>query len=341
MLNKTISVLLLFIATIFILIYGQNLLIPLIFSLLLWFLVRKIKITLDKVRFIKKYIPSWFKSLISALFICLILVLVANTLSSSISTITDSYNKYESNVEAITLKLNKSLHINILEIIKAHLGDFDFGKIIGSVFNSLTYLLSNALLIILYTVFIFLEESHFSSKLKAIFPNVDQYVRITRTIDRIEKSIADYIGLKTLVSLISSALCYVMLLWIGVDSPFFWASLIFMFNFIPTIGTFVGTGFPAIFSLLQFGDFTHFFMVLIFIGGIQFLVGNLLEPKLMGNSLNISTLVTIISLSFWGAIWDITGMFLSVPITVIMVIIFSQFEKTKSIAILLSAKGEV
>ena len=66
-----------------------------------------------------------------------------------------------------------------------------------------------------------------------------------------------------------------------------------------------------------------------------------MEPKLLGNNMNLSPLVTILALSFWGAIWGITGMILSVPITVIMVIIFSQFEHTKPIAILLSERGNV
>ena len=93
--------------------------------------------------------------------------------------------------------------------------------------------------------------------------------------------------------------------------------------------------------LLQFGEFGPAIMVLIFVGLAQVLVGNILEPKLMGYSMNISPLVTIIALSIWGAIWGITGMVLSVPITVIMLIIFSQFEKTKPVAIMLSEKGKV
>lgn len=99
--------------------------------------------------------------------------------------------------------------------------------------------------------------------------------------------------------------------------------------------------FPAVFSLLQFGEVTPFLIVLIAVGCIQVIVGNIIEPKLFGKSLNLSPLVTILSLAVWGKIWGITGMVLSVPITVIMIIIFSQFEKTKSVAILLSENGDI
>jgi len=82
-------------------------------------------------------------------------------------------------------------------------------------------------------------------------------------------------------------------------------------------------------------------ILLIVLGGIQFTVGNILEPRIMGNSLNISPLVALVALAFWGTLWGITGMFLSVPITVIMIIVFSQFKRTRPVAILLSEKGKL
>ena len=96
-------------------------------------------------------------------------------------------------------------------------------------------------------------------------------------------------------------------------------------------------------ALIQYGgtDFTPFILVLIFVGLIQVIVGNFLEPKLMGNSLNISSLVVILSLAVWGAIWGIIGMILSVPITVMMILIFSKIKGTRDVAILLSEKGEI
>ena len=112
-------------------------------------------------------------------------------------------------------------------------------------------------------------------------------------------------------------------------------------NFIPTVGSLVGTIFPTLFCLLQFGDYLEGIQVLVLVGLIQVLIGNVVEPRLMGNSLNISSLVAIVALSFWGVIWGVTGMILSVPVTVILVILFAQFEQTKSVAIMLSDKGDV
>jgi predicted PurR-regulated permease PerM len=136
-------------------------------------------------------------------------------------------------------------------------------------------------------------------------------------------------------------LSYFALIFIGIDVPLFWAFLIFLLNFIPTIGSLIGTLFPALFCLLQFGEITQGISVLAVVGAIQLVIGNIVEPKIMGNSLNLSSFVAIISLSLWGALWGVTGMILSIPITVIIVIILSQFQSTKSIAILLSEKGDL
>ena len=128
---------------------------------------------------------------------------------------------------------------------------------------------------------------------------------------------------------------------VGVHYAVFWAFLIFLLNFIPTIGSLLATIFPAVFCLLQFGEFTQCLMVFFIVGSIQVFIGNFLEPKWMGNSMNISPLIAIIALVFWGSIWGTTGMILSIPITVILIIVCSQFQSTKPIAMLLSEKGKI
>ncbi|NQX97430.1 MAG: AI-2E family transporter [Flavobacteriales bacterium] len=323
------------------LIYGQSLLVPFVFALLLWFLVRKIRQLLDKIKFIRKYLPSWIKSLIPSIILITILGFISKLLSANINSLAKSYPIYEQNVEIMIAQLNEVFQINLIDYFKTHSGDFDFGIILKKIFKSLTDLLSNAFIIIIYALFIFIEETNFNSKLKAVFTQKNQYESLSNVLEKIEKSITSYIGLKTFVSFLTGLVSYIALLFIGIDAPLFWAFLIFLLNYIPTIGSLIGTLFPAVFCLLQFGEFTPSLLVLGIVGTIQVIVGNLLEPKLMGNSLNISSFVAIFALSFWGALWGITGMLLSVPITVIMVIVFSHFENTKPIAIMLSEKGKI
>ena len=329
------------IAIVIILIYGKDLMIPFAFAVLIWFLVSKVRSVLEKIPFVKNRLPAWIRSLITSIFIFSILGFVGTILTKSINRLADSYKDYETNVSIMTDRINNTFQINIANVLGDFMTDFDFGSILESIFSSLSGLLGNAFMIVIYLLFVFLEANSFQDKIRAVCKTDEQYESVRKMLDKMEASITNYIGLKTLVSILTGLLSYFVLLIIGIDSPVFWAFLIFLLNYIPTIGSLVGTLFPAFFSLLQFGEFQPFFMVLIFVGLIQVLIGNVLEPRLMGNSLNISALVTILALSFWGAIWGITGMFLSVPITVMLVIVFAQFPGTRPLAIMLSEKGKV
>lgn len=341
MLRKISSILFILIASVIILTYGQHLLTPIIFAGLIWFLIRKVRLVLDKSKFIKKHLPSWVKNVVTTSILFGILVVIANSLSSSVQQIIEYFPFYEKNMVKVNAIINHSLHINLTEIIKENTADLNFGKILTSSIDSITYILGNAFMIVLYTLFIFLEETYIFAKLKALFPTERKYIKALYLLGKIEKSISDYIGLKTLMSVIIAVVCYFALLFSGVHSASFWAILIFLFNYIPTFGALGGTLLPAIFTLFQFGDFSHFTIVLSIVGGIHLLVINFLEPKIMGNSLNLSVLATFLTLSFWGVLWGILGMIVSIPITVIVLIICSHFNRTKPIAILLSEKGVI
>jgi len=117
--------------------------------------------------------------------------------------------------------------------------------------------------------------------------------------------------------------------------------VIFVMNYIPVVGSILGTVFPSLLALIQFDSFYPFIIVTGLICLMQFLTGNILEPRVMGNRLNLSPLVILLSLTLWGAIWGIVGMFLCVPIMVIVMIVFSHFSKTRAIAVMLSKNGKI
>lgn len=329
------------ISLVFILINGQAILVPFILGLLLWFIGKGLESTLDKISFIKKKFPNWLKHILSFGIIMIVLIFITNILTTNINSLAQSFELYEPNFDALISQLDGWLGVDIKAAVKNYSGNLDFGNILQSLFSSISDIISNGFMILLYAVFILLEDARFKPKLKAIFVGKENEERVDSILEKISTSISSYFGLKTLLSLITGSLSYIALRIIGVDAPEFWAFLIFILNFIPTIGSLIATIFPAIFCLFQFGIFTPSLLVLGIVGTIQVIVGNFLEPKIMGSSMNISPLVTILSLSIWGAIWGIIGMILSVPITVVTIIIFSQFEKTKSVAIMLSEKGKI
>jgi AI-2 transport protein TqsA len=128
---------------------------------------------------------------------------------------------------------------------------------------------------------------------------------------------------------------------VGVDFAAFWAVLIFFFYYIPTVGSILAILAPALLTLVQFESLTPFLIVLGVFGPFQVLMANAVEPAIMGRSLNLSPLVIIVSLMFFGTIWGVIGMFLCVPIMVVAMIVLANFDQTRPVAILLSANGNV
>lgn len=323
------------------LVYGKSFLIPLIFAFIFWVLIRSLKETINKIPVIDRYVPNWIKNIILTIIIFALLYFIGSIISSNITRMIGRYGVYQSNFSSLILKINQTFDIDMQVFLKNTNASMLLNNLVQPIVTVLTSMLGNIFMVLIYMLFLFLEESNFDSKFKLIFKSEENYHNISGVLRELEYSISDYLGVKTLVSFITGALSAIALSIIGVDAPVFWGLIIFLLNYIPTIGSLVGTLFPVAFCLLQFPELTPAILTLIIVGAIQVVVGNYLEPKLVGSSMNLSALVTILALSLWGSIWGITGMILSVPITVIMVIIFSKFEQTKDIAIMLSDKGKL
>ena len=191
---------------------------------------------------------------------------------------------------------------------------------------------------LIYAVFLFVEQVHFHRKLTIIFGEGD---RLRSVLGQIDRDIRVYIRIKTTLAVTTSALSYMVMAWVGVDFAAFWAVMVFFFYYIPTVGSILAIVAPALLTLVQFDHLGPFLIVLFVIGTIQIVVANVIEPAVMGRSLNLSPLVVIFSLVVWGTIWGVVGMFLCVPITVMLLIVLAHFKATHPVAVLLSADGEV
>jgi predicted PurR-regulated permease PerM len=163
--------------------------------------------------------------------------------------------------------------------------------------------------------------------------------RSTQTMEKVSKSIREYALVKTGTNLATAVLCLLVLWATGQDFALFWGFLIFLLNFIPTFGSILAVGLPAMFALLQFEGWAPVAIVLVGISLAHGLIGYLLEPRLMGRTLNISPLVILISLSIWGSIWGVVGMILAVPIMVALMIVLAAIPAGRPIAVWMSADG--
>ena len=328
-------------AVVVIFIYGKNLLVPFVVALIFWFLIKEIRDVLNKIKFIDEKIPNTILNIVGFASIFLIIGGVVKILTMNIQQLSLELPAYQANISQITASINANFNIDIVSSAKEFLGEYEYTKLLSGLFNSLTDIFGDAFLIIIYTLFLLLEEPYFSKKIKTIYTKNGEQKEVNLILKQLDKSIGRYLSLKTLMSLLTGFLSYFALLFIDLDAPLFWAFLIFLMNYIPTVGSLIATAFPSMFAMLQFGELMPGVWVLIIVGAIQLIVGNYIDPKLTGKSLNVSPLIVLIGLAFWGAIWGIIGMILSVPITVMMIIIFSEFPQTRSIAVLLTKDGSI
>jgi len=206
----------------------------------------------------------------------------------------------------------------------------------GNILSTLSSVLTDAFLILLTVVFILLEVEDFPKKLRAV---VKKPERALSTIDKFSQSAKRYLVIKTLIS---AAIGFVILGWLfilGVDYPVLWGMLSFLLNYVPNIGSIIAALPVALLALVQLGVGTALLTVLGFVI-VHIFVGNIIEPKLMGKGLSLSTLVVFLSLVFWGWILGPIGMILSVPMTSLVKIALESYEDTRGLAIMLSDIGD-
>lgn len=340
-LKRTTFILVSIIATVTILHYTEAYVIPFIIALIIWFIIHELRENLQMIPYIRDKWPLWVQSMIAFFVINIVIFVIIELLLVSMSQLTESTDLYEENFTKYMNELNGVFGMDIMTRAIEFMNQMDLSDLISGALDYVSVVLGNAFLIFLYIIFLLIEENVFDAKMKGIYPEKSKQNKNKKLFQKMDKNISRYLSLKTLVSLVTGFASYFALLILGIEGAIFWALLIFVLNYIPTIGSLIATLFPAIFAILQFGELQPCLYVLLSVGTIQVVVGNIIEPKIMGNSLNMSSLVVILSLTIWGAIWGVMGMILSVPITVMMIIVCEEIPSLRFIAIALSEKGEI
>ena len=200
----------------------------------------------------------------------------------------------------------------------------------------LSSVFSNVFLVLLLLIFILLQASTYPAKLLAISGGSDEMLQRARMI---QDAIMNYFTLKTLISLLTGVLVAVLTGTLGVSYPMLWGMLAFFFNYVPNIGSIIAAVPPVLLALVQHGLATAGWVAAGFVV-INVVIGNAVEPRVMGKGLGLSTLVVFISLVFWGWVLGPVGMLLSVPLTMILKIVLEASDQTRWMAIVLSADAD-
>jgi len=205
---------------------------------------------------------------------------------------------------------------------------------VGSFFD----ILGNILVVLFFMIFILLEIERFPARIEYAYG--DRAETAFQVTEAINKSVRKYLGVKTLVSLGTGGLYALILGVAGVDFWILWGFLGFILNYIPYIGSYIATIFPTILALIQFGPLVAVVLLVLMLT-VQTIMGSIVEPKVLGRELNLSPILVLIALAFWGWVWGFVGMFLSIPITATIKIIMDHVEETRVVARLMSDVREV
>lgn len=211
-------------------------------------------------------------------------------------------------------------------------------SIISSSVGSVLSILADGVLVILYLVFMTLGSEYFPAKINASF-RLMQMPELGVVYASINNKVLKYLRIKTIFNLINGLIHFVVLSIFSVDFAAVFGLLAFLFNYIPNVGSLITTVLPGIVILIQFGSLPYALMIVGILVVLHNIVGNFLEPRAMGVSLNLSPTVVLFTLVFWGWMWGIVGMILSVPIMAILVTVMEHFPVTQPVAILLSHRA--
>ncbi len=329
-----------FAATVWLLDFAQDVLIPLAVAILVWALINALASALARLPLGPEKVRSWVSMTLAIVMVLAALYFVGGLITDNAAQIRNNANMYQENVERLLPAF--STWFGVEADLASLLDQINFGSVLGGVALALSTLVGSAIIILIYVTFLLVEQSTFDKKLSVLFQEPKRRADIQHLSSMLSRRIREYLWVKTLMSLLTASISYGVLWYLDVDFASFWAFLIFLLNYVPTIGSILGIIFPAVQVLVQFGDPMLFLGVVVVLGLVpQFTIGNIVEPKVMSTSLNLSPIVILVSLAFWGIIWGIAGLFLAVPITVILMIICAHFEPTRWVAVLLSSNGEI
>jgi predicted PurR-regulated permease PerM len=288
-----------------------------------------------------KGMPAWLATIIVVIVIAALGLGFGAIISESIADFTISLPFYQERIETLMVSVEtwlEGIGVEVpADIISSYLNVEAIMGVSAGMLSGIGSMVSNGFLIILTVIFILLEAQSSPAKIRAAFANPTVQLNYLRNFSH---KLNRYMGIKTMTSFGTGAAVTIWLAILGVDFPFLWGLLAFLLNYVPSIGSIIAAIPAIILALIQIGPGSA---VLVTIGYlvINVAIGSILEPRFMGRGLGLSTLVVFISLVFWGWVLGPVGMFLSVPLTMMVKLALELNSATRWMAILIGSDTEL
>ncbi len=328
---------------------GKNVFVPVISSVILAYIVTALAERIRLIPELGPLVPASIRFTISILVIAAIIGAFVYLIIANLNQLIALTPQYQARLLAFIQGLFTSFgeefgvetEVTWETIRRDIFGGISLQSLVGSTVTSVSVIVGSMFVVFVYTGFALSERRLFERKLERLTDDPDDARRLSEIVSIINTRIGDYLVTKTLVNLILGLMSYALIAFMGLDFAAFFGVFIAIANYVPYIGSVIGVAVPVAIAVVQFGDITMILIALIGLSACQIIVGSLIEPNLMGRSLNLSPFVVLVALTSWGSLWGIAGALLSVPITAILVIILSEFDGTRPVAILLSQGGKI
>ena len=317
--------------------YLRNILIPFVIAFVLVVLVEAL-VTWIRRRW--RSAPSWLVSWVAGL------VVIGATAGGIFALAQGGVQMVEQapalldRIEQLVQSIGRSLHLRETLHLKALIGQVNVARNAVYVLSVVQGLGWTVILIVIYFGFMVSGRRRISRKFDAMAAASRGDNLTKAVIERAAADIRTYMWVQTVTGVMITAGAAAVMLIVGFNNVLFWSVIFFLLTFIPQIGVTVGSIAPALFALLQFPTTWQAIAIFAAIQVVAFVVGNLIYPRMQADTQNIDPIATILALSFWTVLWGIPGAFLAVPMTLMLMMIFAQFENTKWVAAVLSNDGK-
>jgi AI-2 transport protein TqsA len=315
----------------------RDILIPFVIAFVLAVLVRAL------VRFIRgrwSKAPAWTVAGLAALVVILCAAGGLFVLGQGMVQMVAQGPKLADRLDQIVMDLGRTLHLHQELHLKAIIGSVSIPEVAGSVLSGIQGFAAGLLLMVVYFGFILAGSRRISRKVDVAAGSSERATAIKEVVRRVSGDIETYVWVQTWTGLMLTAAAVAVMLAVGLNNVLFWAIVFFLLTFIPNIGITVGSIVPSLFALVQFPTYWQAIAIFAVTQIAATVVGNFIYPRLQADTQNIDPVVTLLALAFWTVLWGIAGAFLAVPLTLMAMMVFNEFDDTRWVAALLSNDGK-
>jgi AI-2 transport protein TqsA len=328
-----------FAVVLFLLVQAKFILIALAIAIILFSLTSDAINSISSLKIGQFRIANWLASIAAVFLIASGLLIMAGLVISQINTVLTTTLAYTDDAQRAVAQMFAWMGEDVEQSVLQTVRSIEISGYLRSAAGQAGTILSQVVLIILFVGFLFAERVWFGTKLENLMADKAQAQRVSAIIGSIIRRVNRYLLVKGLISTVTGFAIFLLMSVFDLQFAVAMGLLTFVMNFIPSVGSIIATLIVTLVAYIQVPEPQTAVLIFVLAGMTQFLLGNVIDPLLMGKTLRLSSFGIIISLAFWGAVWGIPGMFLAVPFMVAVMIVCSHIPAARPVAVLLSREG--